>query len=477
MMSDLAQGQAMARINALVDENSFVEIGSMVTARATDFNMQSKDTPSDGVITGYGVIDGNLVYVYSQEASVLGGAVGEMHAKKISKVYEMAVKVGAPVIALVDCAGLRLQEAMDSLNAFGEIYMNQAKASGVIPQITAVFGTCGGGMGIAAGMSDFTFVADKGRLFINAPNTLDGNNQSKCDTASSANAAKSGIADFTGSEAEIISGIRQLTAMLAEVCTDCNDSLNRLCEDLVNCKEDTSIAVSRIADNGIVMEVKKDYAKDMVTAFVRLNGMTTGIIANRTKVYDDEMNVTDEFDGALTSEGMKKAAKFVNICDAFDIPVVTLTNAAGFKATVEEEAEVGLAASRLTYTFANATVPKINVIIGKAFGSAYNVMNSKALGADMVYAWQDAEIGVMEAENAVRIIYADEIAKAEDKVAFIAEKKSEYEELKTSSLSAAKRGYIDSIIQPVDTRKYIIGALEMLFTKEEERPYKKHGTI
>lgn len=475
-MSDLAQGQAMARINALVDENSFVEIGSMVTARATDFNMQSKDTPSDGVITGYGLIDGSLVYVYSQEASVLGGAIGEMHAKKISKVYEMAVKVGAPVIALVDCAGLRLQEAMDSLNAFGEIYMSQAKASGVIPQITAVFGTCGGGMGISAGMSDFTFVADDGKLFINAPNTLDGNNRSNNDTASAANMAKMGVADFTGSESEIIFGIRQLTTMLATI-TDCNDNLNRLCEDIINCKEDTSIAVSRIADDGIVMEVKKDYAKEMVTAFVRLNGMTTGVIANRTKVYDDEMNISDEFDGTLTTNGMKKAAKFVNICDAFDIPVVTLTNAAGFKATVKEEAEIGLAASKLTYAFANATVPKVNVIIGKAIGSAYNVMNSKALGADMVYAWTDAEIGAMDAENAVRIIYADEIAGAEDKLSFIAEKKAEYETLKTSTMSAAKRGYVDSIIQPVDTRKYIIGALEMLCTKEEEPPFKKHGTV
>lgn len=475
-MNDLAQGQAMARINALVDENSFVEIGSMVTARATDFNMQSKDTPSDGVITGYGLIDGSLVYVYSQEASVLGGAIGEMHAKKISKVYEMAVKVGAPVIALVDCAGVRLQEAMDSLNAFGEIYMSQAKASGVIPQITAVFGTCGGGMGISAGMSDFTFVANDGRLFINAPNTLDGNNQSNNDTASAANMAKLGVADFTGSEAEVISGIRQLTVMLASDWTDCNDNLNRLCEDIINCKEDTSIAVSRIADNGILMEVKGEYAKEMVTAFVRLNGMTAGVIANRTKVYDDNMNVSDEFDGTLTAAGMKKAAKFVNICDAFHIPVVTLTNAAGFKATVKEEAEVGLAASKLTYAFANATVPKVNVIIGKAVGSAYNVMNSKAIGADMVYAWPDAEIGVMDAENAVRIIYADEISKAEDKPTFIAEKKAEYEALKTSTMSAAKRGYVDSIIQPVDTRKYIIGALEMLLMKEEPA-LKKHGTI
>ncbi len=477
MMNDLAHGQAMARINALIDENSFVEIGSMVTARATDFNMQSKDTPSDGVITGYGLIDGSLVYVYSQDASVLGGAIGEMHARKILRVYEMAVKVGAPVIALVDCAGIRLQEAMDSLNAFGEIYMSQAKASGVIPQITAVFGTCGGGMGISAGMSDFTFVANDGRLFINAPNTLDGNNQSNNDTASAANAAKWGMADFTGSEGEVISGIRQLTIMLASDWIDCNDNLNRLCEDIINCKEDTLIAASRIADNGVVMEVKEGYAKEMVTAFVRLNGMTAGIIANRTKVYDDNMNVSDEFDGTLTAAGMKKAARFVNICDAFHIPVVTLTNAAGFKATVKEEERLAPAASKLTYAFANATVPKINVIIGKAVGSAYNVMNSKALGADMVYAWPDAEIGVMDAKNAVGIIYADEIDKAEDKTSFIAEKRAEYEKLKTSTMSAAKRGYVDAIIQPVDTRKYIIGALEMLFTKEGEPAYKKHGTI
>ena len=476
-MNDLAQGQAMARINALVDENSFVEIGSMVTARATDFNMQSKASPSDGVITGYGLIDGSLVYVYSQEAAVLGGAIGEMHAKKISRVYEMAVKVGAPVIALVDCAGLRLEEAMDSLNAFGEIYMSQAKASGVVPQIMAVFGTCGGGMGISAGMSDFTFVADSGRLFINAPNTLDGNNQSKNDTALAENLAKTGIADFTGSEGEIISGIRQLTAMLSVGLTDCNDNLNRLCEDLINCREDTSIAASRIADNGIVMEVKREYAKEMVTAFVKLNGMTTGIIANRTVVYDDQMSISDEFDGTLTTDGMRKAEGFVNICDAFRIPVVTLTNASGFKATVEEETEIGRAAAGLAYAFARATVPKVNVIIGNAIGSAYNVMNSKALGADIVYAWPDAKIGVMEADNAVRIIYADEIAKAEDKLSLIAEKKAEYEELKVSTMSAAKRGYVDSIIQPVDTRKYIIGALEMLFTKEAEPPFKKHGTV
>lgn len=476
MMSNLAQGQALARINALVDENSFVEIGGMVTARATDFNMQSKDTPADGVITGYGVIDGNLVYVYSQDASVLGGTIGEMHAKKISRVYDMAVKVGAPIIALVDCAGLRLQEAMDSLNAFGGIYMNQAKASGVVPQITAVFGTCGGGMGISAGLADFTFVADSGKIFINTPNTLDGNSTAKCDTASAEYQAKAGVADFTGSEAEIIAGMRQLTVMLTEAA-DCTDDLNRVCAELSACAEDTSIALSHIADGNMVVEVKKDYAKDMVTAFIRLNGVTVGAVANRTKVYGDDMAVTDEFDCVMTTAGMKKAAGFVKFCDAFDIPVITLTNTAGFKATVSEEATAGKAAAELTYAFASATVPKVNVIVGKAFGSAYNVMNSRAIGADIAYAWPQAKIGTMDAENAVRIIYADEIAKADDKAALINEKKAEYETLQESAAAAARRGYVDSIINPEDTRKYLIGALEMLYAKEEEVPGKKHGTV
>lgn len=482
MMSDLAQGQALARINALVDENSFVEIGGMITARATDFNMQSKETPRDGVVTGYGVIDGNLVYVYSQDASVLGGTIGEMHAKKISKIYELAMKVGAPVVALVDCAGLRLQEAMDSLNAFGEVYMNQAKASGVIPQVTAVFGTCGGGMGIAAGMSDFTFAADDSKLFINTPNTLDGNVDTKCDTASAKYQAKTGVADFTGSEAEVLAGIRQLISVLPENFEDgayeeCTDDLNRVCADLENCGEDTSIALSHISDNNVVVEVKADCAKEMVTAFIKLNGATVGAVANRTAVYGEDMEKSEEFEPVLTTAGCKKAAKFVKFCDAFNIPVITLTNTQGFKATVEEEATMANAAAELTYAFASATVPKINVIVGKSIGSAYNVMNSKATGADIVYAWPKAQIGTMDADNAVRIIYADEIANASDKQAFINEKKEEYALVKTSAVSAAKRGYVDDILEPASTRKYLIASLEMLFTKSDQCPDKKHGTL
>ncbi len=474
-MSNLAQDLALARINALVDENSFVEIGKLVTARNTDFNIQSKGTPTDGVVTGYATIDERLVYVYSQDASILGGTIGEMHAKKIVKIYDLAMKMGAPVVALVDCQGVRLQEATDSLNAFGEIYLKQTQASFVVPQITAVFGTCGGGMGILSQMSDFTFMTDEAKVFVNAPNTLESNEVSKCDTAgANYQSEKTGIVDFVGSEAEVLAGVRQLISVLPSNCDDdmsygeCSDDLNRVCADLANCVEDTAIAFTHISDSNFFMEVKKNYAKEMVTGFIKLNGATVGVVANRTKVYDVNANITDEFAPLLTTAGCNKAAKFVGFCDAFNIPVVTLTNAEGFKATIEEEASIAKAAASLTYSFASATVPKVNVVIGKAMGSAYNVMNSSAIGCDIVYAWDTAKIGVMDAENAVRIIYADEIANAQDSVAFINEKKAQYEETHSSSYAAANRGYVDSIISASDTRKYLIGALEMLFSKRKD---------
>ena len=474
---------SLARINALVDENSFVEIGAMVTARSTDFTMQGKDAASDGVITGYGLVDGSLVYVYSQDSSVLGGSIGEMHAKKISKLYELAIKTGAPVVALVDCAGLRLEEAMDALNAFGEVYACQVKASGKIPQISAVFGNCGGGMGVMASLSDFTFMAENGRLFVNAPDTLDGNRMDKCDTASAKyQAEQSGLVDFTGTEEEVLLAVRQLVSILPLHCEDrvegtCTDDLNRVCAELANCVEDTSIALSQLADSGMFMEIKKDYAKEMVTGFMKLNGMTVGAVANRTVVYDEEMKKAAEFANVLTTAGCEKAAKFVRFCDAFNIPVLTLTNVSGFAATVEEEKYISKAAAKLAYAYADASVAKVNVIIGKAMGNASNIMNSKACGADIVYAWQDAQIGTMDADAAVRIIFAEELKKAEDHAAFLAEKKAEYETLQNSALSAAKRGYVDSIIDAADTRKYVIGAFEMLYTKKEERLAKKHGTI
>lgn len=479
MSNTTALSSAGKRIAALLDENSFVEIGGLVTARNTDFNLQMKDTPADGVLTGYGVIDGNLVYVYSQDASVLNGSVGEMHAKKITRIYDMALKMGAPVIGLIDCAGLRLQEATDALNAFGEIYQKQAVASGVIPQITAVFGMCGGGLAMIPALTDFTFMEEKSaKLFVNSPNALDGNEVSKCDTASAKfQSRETGLIDQVGSEEEILGAVRELITLLPANNEDdmsydeCSDELNRVCPELSNAAGDTSVALAQISDNQQFFEVKRDYAKCMVTGFIRLNGVTVGAVANRTEIYDLEGNKTDSFEPVLGPEGCRKAAEFVNFCDAFNIPVLTLTNAKGFYATVESEKSMAKAAGSLTYAFANATVPKVNVIVGEAFGSAYTTMNSKALGADMVYAWTEAKIGMMDSNLAAKIMYADEDAET------IKAKAAEYDALQTSAVSAAKRGYVDAIIEPEDTRKYVIGAFEMLFTKREERPSKKHGTV
>lgn len=470
---------ASKRIESLLDENSFVEIGALVTARATDFNLKETETPSDGVVTGYGVIDGNLVYVYSQDASVLNGSVGEMHAKKIAKLYDLAMKTGAPVIGLIDSAGLRLQEATDALNAFGEIYLKQTLASGVVPQITAVFGNCGGGLSIIPTLTDFTFMEEKNaKLFVNSPNALDGNYAQKLDSASADFQSKeAGIVDVVADEATIFAQIRELVSMLPGNNEDdasyeeCNDDLNRVCADLANCAGDTSIALSQIADNNNFFEVKANYAKEMVTGFIKLNGTTVGCVANRTEVYNAEGKVDTKFDAVLTAAGCEKAADFINFCDSFEIPVLSLTNVKGFEATVASEKVIAKAVAKLTYAFANATVPKVNVVVGKALGSAYVAMNSKAIGADICMAWPNAEIGCMDAKLAAKIMYDGQSQEV------INEKAAEYAKLQTSALSAAKRGYVDQIVEAQDTRKYVIGAFEMLYTKREDRPYKKHGTV
>lgn len=479
MSNTTAANPAGTRIATLLDSGSFVEIGGAVTARATDFNMQEKEIPADGVITGYGVIDGNLVYVYSQDASVLGGAIGEMHAKKIAGIYDMAMKMGAPVIGLVDCAGLRLQEATDALAGFGSLYLKQTMASGVIPQITAVFGTCGGGLALVPAIADFAFMEEsKAKLFLNSPNAIPGNDIKKCDTsAASFQSTESGLVDGVGTEEEILEQIRALVCMLPannednDSYEECTDDLNRACADLANASEDTSIALSMISDNNIFFETKKEYAKDMVTGFIRLNGMTVGAVANRTKVYDEEGKEAETFDGSLSVKACIKAADFVKFCDAFGIPVLTLTNVNGLEASRCAEKNMAREMARLTYAFADATVPKVNVIVGKAYGSAYVAMNSKSIGADMVYAWPTAEIGMMDAEMAAKIMYAGADA------ATLKEKAAAYKEMQESPLSAARRGYVDTIIDAADTRKYVIGAFEMLFTKREDRPSKKHGTV
>lgn len=473
-MSNNSQLSARQRIASLLDDSSFVEVGACVTARSTDFNLADKETPADGVVTGYGVIDSNLVFVYSQDAAVLNGSIGEMHAAKIARIYDMAVKMGAPVIGLIDCAGLRLQEAVDALHGFGTIYAKQVMASGVVPQITAVFGNCGGGAAIIPGLSDFAYMTrEDAKLFVNAPNVLDGNHVSKLDTASAGyQSENSGNIDGVfETEAEVLGQIRQLVTILPAnnetdlSYSDCQDDLNRAVavEGYVN---DAKSLLITISDNNLFVEAKQDYAKDMVTGFVRFNGATVGCVANQGT----------EGGNVLSVRGAYKAAEFVKFCDAFEIPVLTVTNVKGYKATVEEEAGLAKAVAAMTAAFAGASVPKVNLITGEAFGSAYTAMNSKAIGADMEYAWPAAKIGMMDPEAAVTIMYAEELASAADKKALLAEKKKAFAEQQAGVMAAAKRGVVDDIIAPDATRKRLIAAFEMLYTKCEEKPAKKHGS-
>ena len=467
--------QASQRINALLDENSFVEIGAMVTARSTDFGLKQSETPSDGVVTGYGVIDGNLVYVYSQDASVLGGSVGEMHAKKIARIYDMAVKMGAPVIGLIDSTGMRLQEATDALSAFGEIYAKEVEASGVVPQITAVFGGCGGGLALVPALSDFTFMETKnGKLFVNSPNSIKGNYEEKCDTAAADfQSSKTGIVDVAGDEETIYNEIRQLVSLLpsnnedSDFYEECADDLNRSLENFDGAVADPALALSILSDNGVFFETKREYAKEMVTGFIKLNGATVGAVANRSVVFDENGKEKEKFDAVLTANGLEKAADFVRFCDAFDLPIVTFTNVKGFLATTCEERKLAKNAAALVSALGSASVPKVNVVTGKALGSAFVIMNSKA---DINVCWPDSQIGTMEADMAAKII-GD--GKSADEINEIAK---EYASLQNSAVSAARRGYVDEIIEPADTRKYVIGALEMLFTKREAKPAKKHVT-
>lgn len=477
-MSSNNASLAMQRIAKLVDENSFMEIGSLVTARSTDFNLTSAKAPSDGVIIGHGLIDGNLVFVYSQDATVLNGTIGEMHAKKIASVYDMAMKMGAPIIGFVDCGGIRLQESVDALDGFGQIYAKEVAASGVIPQICGVFGNCGGGLSVVPALCDFAFIEEtKGKMFVNSPDAIDGNKVETCDTSSASFQAEStGCVDLYGSEDEIIESIRSLVCMLpsnneGDVYTDtCEDDLNRACESMEGMKGDPRYLLSELSDDHVFFETKAGYAKEMVTGFVKLNGMTVGAVANCSEVYDDEGNKVETFDMVLTPNGCDKATEFVQFCDAFSIPVLSLTNVNGYKNCMCAEKRLAKAVARMTYAFSNATTAKVNVITGEAFGSAYVAMNSKSIGADLVYAWNDAKVGMMDAKLAAKIMYPE--ANADE----LAAKAADYEKLQSSVVSAAEHGHVDFIMDPADTRKYLVAAFEMLYTKCVCEPDKKHGT-
>lgn len=468
---------AAQRLARLLDQNSFVELGSLVTARSTDFNLKDQAEPSDGVITGHGLIDGNLVFVYSQDVSVLNGTIGEMHARKIAGVYDMAMKMGAPVIGFLDCAGIRLQESVDALSGLGKIYRKMAQASGVIPQIAAVFGECGGGLSVVPAMCDFCFMeAEHGKLFLNSPNAIEGNHVDKCDTsAAKFQSEETGNIDLAGTEDEILTAIRTLIPMLPDnnsgkqLDAPTADDLNRACQSMDVMKGDARYLAAELSDDHVFFETKKDFAKGMVTGFIRLNGTTVGLVANTTEIHDGTGEKTDSFDAILNARGVEKAASFVNFCDAFEIPALTLVNTKGFCNCMCAEKRLARELGALTVAYANATVPKVTLVVGEAYGSAGVLMASKQIGADLVYAWPSAKIGMMAADLAAKIMYPDADA------ATLSEKAKEYDALQDSALTAAKRGYVDLLVEPQDTRKYLIDAFEMLYTKRMDVPFKKHS--
>ncbi|SEK29605.1 Acetyl-CoA carboxylase, carboxyltransferase component [Pseudobutyrivibrio ruminis] len=444
MGNDLSQAQA--RINALLDDNSFVELQSLVTSRNTDFNLDAKKEPSDGVIIGHGLVDGTLVFVFSQNADVLGGTIGEMHAKKILSVYDMALKVGAPVIGFIDCGGVRLQESFDALEALGSVIERAADVKGVIPQLICVAGNCGGGLSVLPALADFTFMVDGAKLFINSPDTISGNSSDKCDTSSATfQFEEAGTVDMHGSLAEVVSSMRQVISMIPNDIVEASDDLNRAADGLEGKLTDAAAVATELADNRQFVELKAGFAKEMVTGLIKLDGVTIGVVGNR------------EVDGeaVLSAAGCEKAADFVDLCDMYEIPVLSITNVAAFKSCTCQEKRLPRALSQMTQRFVDASVPKINLITKQGYGTPYVLMNSKSLGADLVYAFDSTSVGAMEASKAAKIL-ADNGTDA-------AAIEKDYAELQDSALTAAAHGHIDRIVSMADARKYIIAGFEMFF--------------
>ena len=435
-MSNATKMSAKARIDALVDANSFVEIGADITKRSTDFNEDVKEVPADGVITGYGTIDENLVFVYSQDAEAMNGSIGEMHAKKISSLYHMAVKAGAPIIGLIDCAGIRVGESLDAIAGFGEIYLAKVSASGVIPQISAVLGSCGGGVAISAGLSDITLMDNaSGALFVNSPNAILGNFKEKLDTSGAAFQAEAGNVDIVcDSETEVFGEIRKLIGLLPAnagmvAAGDPKDDLNRTIDEIGFGKD----AIEAVADEGIFVELKKDFGKEMSVGLISIDGRTVGAIANSA-------------DGVLSTDGCKKAEQFIYFCDSFGLPIITFTNVSSYASDMAEEKTIAKGVADMTYAFASSDVPRINLIVGDAYGSAYLAMNSKHIGADLVLALDSANVGVMDAALAAENLKVD---------------KDQIEEIQKGAKGAARRGYVDNVIPVSDSRKHLIYALQM----------------
>ncbi len=477
---------ARERINLLLDEGSFEEIGQQVVHRSTNFGLDGQKFLGDGVVTGYGRIDGRLVYVFSQDFTVLGGSLAEAHAQKICRIMDLAMQNGAPVIGLNDSGGARIQEGVVSLGGYADIFYRNVRASGVIPQISAILGPCAGGAVYSPALTDFVLMAEgTSYMFVTGPNVVKTVTHEEVSSeelgGAGTHASKSGVAHFTAvNEIEAIRQLRQLIGYIPSNCEEeppavpytpgdeSRPALDTIIPENPNQPYDIREVLNAVIDPDSSMEVHADYARNMVVGFARVAGRTVGCVANQPATLA----------GVLDIDASTKAARFVRFCDAFNIPLLVFVDVPGFlPGTDQEWRGIINHGAKLLYAFSEATVPRITVITRKAYGGAYDVMNSKHIGCDMNYAWPSAEIAVMGAKGAAEIIFKNEIAKSDDPAAKWQEKEHQYREQFANPYEAAARGYVDEVIRPSDTRRRIIAALDMLRNKVEKLPRKKHGNI
>ena len=478
---------ARERLAILFDEGSFVEMDTFVHHRCHNFNMAEVKAPGDGVVTGYGTVDGRLVCAYAQDFTVLGGSLGEYHAEKIVKIQNMALKMGAPIVGLNDSGGARIQEGVNSLSGFGKIFYNNTISSGVIPQISVIMGPCAGGAVYSPAIMDFVFMVDKtSQMFITGPQvikTVTGEDIShEALGGAMTHNSISGVAHFIGkNDEDTLRQVRELLSYLpsnnlekAPVYSS-NDDVNRMIPELneiipenPNKAYDMYEIIRKIADDGALFDVMPYYAKNIITCYIRMNGQTVGVVASQPKFAA----------GCLDINASDKAARFVRRCDAFNIPLLTIVDVPVFlPGTGQEHGGIIRHGAKLLYAFCEATVPKVTMIVRKAYGGAYIGMCNKELGADMVFAWPSAEIAVMGAEGAANIVFRNDIQNAEDPVVKRKEKIAEYEEKFNNPYRAAEMGYVDDVIEPATSRQRIISAFDMLESKRESLPPKKHGNI
>lgn len=477
---------ARERIHFLLDEGSFEEIGMLVTHRSTNFGLDKQKFLGDGVVTGYGTINGRLVYVFSQDFTVLGGSLAEAHAEKIVKIMELAMKNGAPVIGLNDSGGARIQEGVVSLGGYADIFYRNTQASGVIPQISAIMGPCAGGAVYSPALTDFIMMVENtSYMFVTGPNVVKTVTHEEVTAeelgGASTHASKSGVTHFTA--ANEIEGINKLKQLLSYVPQNCEEeppsvpyeakdetreALDTIIPDNPNQPYDIREVIDGVIDNESFFEVHKDFAENIVVGFGRLAGKSIGIVANQPSVLA----------GVLDINSSTKGARFVRFCDSFNIPLLVFEDVPGFLPGTDQEWHAIITnGAKLLYAFSEATVPRITVITRKAYGGAYDVMNSKHIGADMNYAWPSAEIAVMGAKGAAEIIFRKDIKEAENPEEKWKEKEQEYADLFANPYNAAARGYVDEVIRPSQTREKLIKAFKMLENKVTHLPKKKHGNI